>query len=124
MTAVRRGFTVIELLVVLAVVALLISVAAPRYVAHLDRAQETVLRHNLRAIREALDKFYADRGRYPVDLQELVSARYLREMPEDPMTRRRDTWLVQRAQGQESGVHEVRSGAAGRAHDGTDYASW
>src|SRR5207247_5814493 len=87
-----RGFTLIELLVVMAAMGLLLSLAAPRYVEHVDRAREVVLRQNLAGLRDAIDKFYADRARYPKNLQELVQQRYLRQVPLDPVTDRIDTW--------------------------------
>ncbi len=120
----QGGFTLIELLVVLAAMGLLLSIAAPRYVEHVDRGRETVLRHNLMGLREAIDKFYADRARYPRDLAELVTERYLRQVPLDPVTDRADAWVIVRPQGQSTGVFDVRSGAAGVARDGTAYAAW
>ena len=120
-----RGFTLIELLVVLAALALLLGIAVPRYVEHVDRARETVLRQNLAALRDAIDKFNADRGRYPVDLAELARERYLREVPRDPLTDRSDTWLVvQPPQGAEGKVYDVHSGAPGQGRDGKPYATW
>jgi general secretion pathway protein G len=123
----RRGFTLIELLVVLAAMAVLLSLAAPRYIQHVDRSREVVLRHNLAALREAIDKFHADRARYPASLQELVTERYIRSVPVDPVTDRSDTWVVVGASGQGQAadrVNDVRSGAPGKAADGSDYASW
>lgn len=115
----------IELLVVMAALGLLLALAAPRYVEHVDRGRETVLRHNLAGTREAIDKFYADRARYPVDLSELVAQRYLRRVPLDPLTDRADTWLVvPPPQGEQTGVFDLRSGAPGKARDGSAYASW
>lgn len=120
-----RGFTLIELLVVMAALGLLLSIAAPRYVEHVDRAREVVLHQNLLGLRDAIDKFYADRARYPKDLQELVLQRYLRQVPIDPVTDRADTWVLVPPAGQTSGaVFDVRSGAPGRARDGSAYASW
>lgn len=119
-----HGYTMIELLVVLAAMGLLLSVAAPRYAEHLDRGRETVLRHNLVGLREALDKFYADRARYPRDLPELVTERYLREIPVDPITDRADSWRAVPPRGVVGGVADVRSGAPGKARDGSPYASW
>ena len=109
----QRGFTLIELLVVMAALGLLLAIAAPRYVEHVDRAREVVLRQNLAAVRDAIDKFYADRARYPADLQELVQARYLRQVPLDPVTDRNDTWVLVPPHRQPGGVFDVRSGAAG-----------
>jgi general secretion pathway protein G len=127
------GFTVIELLVVLAAIGLLLSVAAPRYVRHLDTARETALREDLHQLRDSIDKFYADQGRYPKSLAELVTKRYLRGIPEDPMTQRVDSWIAvaPKAPGATSGqglptegVADVRSGAQGNSQDGSTYASW
>ena len=121
----RRGFTLIELLVVLAALALLLGIAVPRYIEHVDRARETVLRQDLVAMRDAIDKFNADRGRYPADLAELARERYLREVPRDPLTDRSDSWVVvQPPQGAEGKVCDVHSGAPGQARDGQPYATW
>lgn len=114
----------IELLVVLAAVGLLLSVAAPRYAEHLDRGRETVLKHNLAGLREAIDKFYGDRARYPVDLAELVTQRYLREVPVDPVLDRADGWVMVPPRGAQAGVADVRSSAPGKGRDGSSYASW
>lgn len=120
-----HGFTLIELLVVLAALALLLGIAVPRYVEHVDRARETVLRQNLAALRDAIDKFNADRGRYPAELAELARERYLREVPRDPLTDRRDTWvIVPPPQGSEGKVYDVHSGAPGQGQDGKPYATW
>lgn len=121
----RRGFTLIELIVVMAIVALLVSVAAPRYLASLERGRETALRSSLAVMRQAIDQFAADRGRYPISLTELVQARYLRQLPEDPMTHRPDSWLLLPPPPDDlmvGGVWDVRSGAAGRARGGQPYA--
>lgn len=118
------GFTIIELLVVMAALGLLLAIVAPRYVNHVDQAREAVLRQNLAGLREAIDKFYADRARYPTDLQELVAERYLRQVPLDPVTDRSDTWIVIAPRGRQGAVADVRSGAAGRAKDGSAYAAW
>jgi general secretion pathway protein G len=121
-----RGFTIVELLVVLAALGLLLALAAPRYVEHVDRSREAVLKHNLKATREAIERYHADRGRYPATLQELVLARYLREVPLDPITDRIDTWVLSAPGGSAAAgaVFDVKSGARGNARDGTAYASW
>lgn len=119
------GFTVIELLVVLAAIALLLSVAAPRYMQHLDTAREVALKENLHQMRDAIDKFYSDQARYPAALDDLVKKRYLRGVPEDPFTQRSDSWVIvapgDRAPG---AVFDVRSGAKGQARDGSRYETW
>ena len=123
----RGGFTLIELIVVMAVVALLTSLAAPRYFDAVARAREASLRSSLRTLREAIDQYAADRGRYPETLADLATLRYVRELPEDPMTGRRDIWvaLSPAPDGVTPGaVADVRSGAAGRARDGGLYADW
>ncbi len=123
-SAAGRGFTVIELLVVMAVLAVLASLVAPRYMDRVDGARETVLRHNLVGLRTAIDQFYRDQSRYPQNLEELVAKRYIREIPADPVTGRRDTWVLKPpAEGGQS-VFDVKSGASGNARDGTAYASW
>ncbi|TMH06979.1 MAG: prepilin-type N-terminal cleavage/methylation domain-containing protein [Betaproteobacteria bacterium] len=124
-SAVKRGFTLIELLVVMAALGLLLAISAPRYTEHVDRAREAVLRQNLASMRDAIDKFYADRARYPAELQELVQQRYLRQVPIDPITDRIDSWVLLPPPGQNAGaVADVRSGAMGNAHDGSAYAKW
>ena len=124
-----RGFTLIELLVVLAIIATLLSVAVPHYFGSIDNAKETALRKDLSVIRDAIDQYHADKGKYPETLQELVAARYLRSIPPDPITGATDQWAVETAttgSGTEaaSGVRDVKSGAPGNGKDGTAYASW
>lgn len=119
-----RGFSLIELLVVLAAIALLLSIVAPRYVHHVDRAREAALRSNLAALRDAIDKFHADRNTYPEKLADLVEGRYLRAVPVDPVTERDDTWRAVPPPGQSSSIADVRSGAEGQALDGRPYAAW
>ncbi len=121
----RRGFTLIELMVVMAVLALLAMLVSPRYFKSVEQARETALRTNLQETRRAIDQYFTDRGQYPSSLQDLVDERYLRSLPIDPMTDRADTWtLVAPRNGQRGNVYDLRSGAAGQASDGTAYATW
>jgi general secretion pathway protein G len=118
----RRGFTLIELLVVMAIIGALLALAAPRYFQHVDRTKETVLKSDLAAMRDALDKYYADTGRYPKSLDDLVARRYLRKIPPDPITESDATWLVVAPADPALGsVYDVRSGASGATLDGRPY---
>lgn len=121
----RRGFTLIELLVVLAIVALLLSIAVPRYYGSLDKSKETVLKENLYQLRDAISKYHADKGKYPESLEALAADKYLRKVPLDPITESTATWVVVApADPQKSGVFDVKSGAAGKGLDGTEYGQW
>ncbi len=112
-------------MVVMAIVALLLALAMPRYFAHLDKAHDTILKQDLATMRDAIDKFHGDRGRYPESLEELVNARYLRALPVDPITERADSWqIVAPDNGETGAVYDVKSGAPGVAHDGSAYADW
>ena len=90
----KLGFTLVELMVVLAVIALLLSVVVPDYMGRMRRAEEAVLQENLLLMRDALDKHYADAGKYPGSLEELVAKRYLRSIPKDPFTQSAGTWVA------------------------------
>ena len=123
--ALRRGFTLIELLVVMAIIATLLSIAAPRYFGQVDVAREKALLQSLEVMRDSIDKFRADTGKYPATLTELVEKRYLRKLPVDPITESAETWeLVPPADPNESGVWDVRSGARGSGRDGRPFAEW
>jgi len=119
------GFTILELLVVMAIIGTLLSLAAPHYFRSIDKAKQAALRENLVVLRHTLDHYYADQGVYPSSLQELVSRRYLRSIPQDPVTASAATWLIvgpsDKAMG---GVADVRSGAAGKGDDGVPYGEW
>lgn len=123
----RTGFTLIELIVALTIISLLLAVAAPRYFHSVQRSKETALKQNLATLRDAIDKFYSDQGKYPDALADLISRRYLRALPQDPLTQSIDTWVTvtppvdAAARGQ---VYDVKSGAAGTAGDGKAYAEW
>ena len=120
------GFTLMELMVVMAIIATLLTLALPRYFHSVDRSREAVLRQDLHIMRDAIDKFMADRGRYPATLEELAERRYLRKVPPDPITDSASTWIVVAPPGSESpeGVYDVRSGAPGNSLDGEAYESW
>jgi general secretion pathway protein G len=124
-TPVKNGFTLIELLVVMAIVGLLLTLAVPRYFGGVNRAEETVLRENLYQMRDAIDKYYADNARYPDSLDDLVSRKYLRKIPLDPIADSADLWvLVPPSDPQKGGIYDVKSGAKGNGRDGTAFSTW
>ena len=121
----KKGFTLIELLIVLAIVAVLLTIAVPRYYASLDRSKEAVLKENLYQLRDAIGKYYADKGKYPQTLESLATDKYLRKVPLDPITDSASTWLVVSPEDpQKTGVFDVRSGAPGKALDGSEFSTW
>lgn len=121
----KSGFTLVELLVVMAVIALLLSIAVPRYFSSVEKSREAVLRENLSLTRQALDKYYGDNGIYPETLDQLVSKKYLRSLPLDPITDSNATWVIISPDVPEKGVvFDLRSGATGNARDGTAYKDW
>jgi general secretion pathway protein G len=121
------GFTLVELLVVMAIIATLLTIAVPRYFASVDRSKETVLKQSLVVMRDAIDKYYADNGRYPERLEELAEKRYIRSIPVDPITETTSSWVVVAAPADaavKGSVYDVKSGAPGTALDGTNFADW
>jgi len=121
----RRGFTLIELLVVLAIIATLLTIALPRYFGSLDKSKEAVLKENLFQMRDAISRYHADKGRYPESLDQLATDKYLRKVPVDPVTDSVTTWITVRSEDpQKSGVYDVKSGANGKASDGSEYGQW
>lgn len=120
----QRAFTMIELMVVMAMVATLIAIAMPRYFDGLERAKETALRQNLKEMREAIGHYHEDKGQYPASLETLVSERYLRFIPEDPITESVESWQVIQLSQSQSGVYDVVSGSEATAKDGTAFSSW
>jgi len=121
-----RGFTLLELLFVLVIVALLASIVGPMLVGSIGRARESTLKEDMHLMRRAIDDYYADNGKYPSELTDLVDKRYLRGIPADPVTERQDTWVVVRTgndRGQ-GGIIDVHSGSELAANDGTYYRDW
>ena len=107
------------------IVALLLTLAVPRYFHSVNRARESVLRQDLAVMRDALDKHFADTGRYPQTLEELVQRKYLRGIPRDPVTDSPTTWtVVPPADTAQGGIYDIRSGAEGTASDGSAYSDW
>ena len=119
------GFTLIELMVVMTVIALLISIAVPRYFHSIDNAKEATLKQSLSVMREAIDKYYGDNERYPSSIQELVSKKYIRAVPVDPITETNDSWVIISPGLDITGsIYDIKSGAAGNAKDGSAYSEW
>ncbi len=113
------------MLVVLVVIAMLLTIAAPRYMRSLARSREAVLRQDLSAMRESIDKFYGDTGKFPPTLATLVEQRYLRSIPVDPITKSAELWVATLAEDpDDTGVRDVHSGAEGVGQNGEPYAQW
>jgi general secretion pathway protein G len=125
-----RGFTIIELMVVISIIMILISVAVPIYSQSILRAKEAVLRQDLFSMRSVIDQYTMDKGKAPQSLDDLVQAGYLKELPTDPFTNAKDTWQVSQedvllsVDQNEPGISDVHSGANGTATDGRPYSEW
>lgn len=120
-----KGFTLIELLVVLGIIALMLTLAVPRYFPSIDKSKEVVLADNLRNLRAVIDQYYGDTGRYPDSLDQLVEKKYLRELPVDPVTDSAGTWIIVPPEdGSKGGVYNIRSGAPGNDRSGKPYSEW
>ncbi|MDO6385635.1 MULTISPECIES: type II secretion system protein [unclassified Uliginosibacterium] len=118
-----RGFTLIEMIVAMAILALLLTIAVPRYFDGLDRSKDAVLMENLKVTRDVIDKFYGDNGRYPDSLGELVDKRYLRALPVDPITQSSRSWVIVPPEPPLRGqVYDLHSGAKGHTKDGRPYS--
>jgi general secretion pathway protein G len=126
----RRGFTLIELMIVIAIIAILLSVAVPIYSTHLRRANEAALKQDLFSMRQAIDQYSQDKMKAPQSLQDLVSAGYLRALPKDPFTNSDSTWqavqedVLTSIDQQEPGISDVKSGSNLVSSEGTPYSSW
>ncbi len=126
----RRGFTLVELMVVMTIVTILVSIAVPLYQRSILRAKESVLKNNLFTMRTVIDEYTIDKQKAPQTLQDLVSEGYLRQIPIDPMTDSTETWRVimedalASANQTEPGIFDVRSGSDKVSLDGTPYAEW
>lgn len=119
------GFTLIELLVVMAIIATLLSIATPRYFHSIEKSKEAVLRQDLNTMRDALDKYYGDTGKYPAALDDLVTKKYIRSIPEDPVAGNTTSWItVAPDDPAKGGVYDIKSGALGNGRDGTPYSEW
>ncbi len=121
----KSGFTLIELLVVMAIIAVLLTIATPRYFHSVDKSKEAVLRQNLVLTRQAIDKYFSDNGKYPDAIDDLVTKKYLRSLPYDPISESNSTWVIVAPASQDKGgVYDIKSGATGTGIDGTAYKDW
>jgi len=119
------GFTLLELVIVLAVIGILATIAQSGLFRPATlRAREAALKQDLFVFRDVIDQFYADQGRYPNDLDELVEMEYLRSIPPDPFTRSADTWVPVPYEGDEGGIVDVHSGSEGVGSDNIAYSAW
>lgn len=119
----EKGFTLVELMIVVSIVGILATIAAPSYQSSLIRAKETVLRQDLFTLRELLDHHRADQGKYPPSLDGLVSAGYLRAIPKDPFTNSSSSWQ-EITEPTEGGIFDVYSGSDLVGANGTPYNKW
>ena len=130
MRALDRGFTIIELLVVVSLIVILSTMGMTQYRQSVLHAREATLHEDLFRLRDAIDQYYADKGQYPSTLDALVSDGYLRKLPDDPMTKSSSTWQTVPAEPDpnnpvaEPGVYDVKSGSEGTSLDGTKYSEW
>lgn len=126
----ESGFTLVELLVVIAIISVLAAMAVVQYRNSIQLAQEATLKTNLVRMRDAIDQYYADKGKYPASLDALVTDHYLRKMPEDPFTKSADTWQTVPAEpdpsnpSAEPGIYDVKSGAQGQGLNGSSFTDW
>ncbi len=126
----QRGFTLIELMVVISMILILISVAVPMYMRSIQRARDAVLRQDLYSLRQSIDQFTLDKQRAPQSLDELVQEHYIGQIPVDPCTNSKDTWQVEQedymlaVDQTQPGITNVHSGCQGTAADGTPYSTW
>ena len=124
------GFTLIELLIVITLITILASMGVVQYRNSIQSSKEAVLRTDLFRMRDAIDQYYADKGKYPASLDTLVSEGYMRKIPEDPITKSAETWQTDPAEpdpsnpSAEPGIYNVKSGATGTALDGSSYSDW
>ena len=125
------GFTLIELMIVISVILILVSVALPAYNQSIWRARESVLKQNLFSIRSVISQYTLDKQKAPQSLQDLVTGGYFKQIPNDPMTDRNDTWTVEEetdtimtVDQQEPGIFDVHSGSTAVGSDGTAYNTW
>jgi len=121
----RQGYTLIEMMIVISIISILATMALPSFQKQLVRAKETNLRRSLFIMRDTIDQYFADHGRYPGSLQDLETEKYIRKIPMDPLTGSPDTWITIPPEGfAEGNIYDVHSGSNKVSLDGTPYNEW
>jgi len=126
----RRGFTLIEMIIVISIIAILVAIAVPIYTQHLRRAKEAVLKEDLYSMRSSIDQYTQDKNKAPQQLDDLVTAGYLHAIPKDPFTNSSDTWqvvsedIVLALDQSQPGITDVHSGSDQISSEGTAYNTW
>ena len=120
----NRGFTLLELSIVIAILGILVMIAIPNGVSYTKRAREATLKQQLVTFRDLIDKFYSDNKRYPTTLEELVEKKYIRIIPTDPLTNSNETWETEESEPGMEDVYNVHSGSQERGIDGTQISEW
>jgi len=120
----QRGYTLIELMVVLTIIGILATIAQPNLQRTVIRAREASLRQSLFVLRDVIDQFYADNGSYPDSLEDLVEKHYIRALPEDPVTKSSSTWIIIPPEDAKGGVYDIHSGSDLIALNNEPYNEW
>jgi len=124
----ERGFTLLEMLIVVALVGIMASLAVVQFKHTPQKAKEAVLKEDLYILRDIIDQYFTDKGKYPSTLQDLVDAGYIRKIPVDPITGSSESWQIENVPAEEGedagGIYDVHSGAPGAGLDGTNYSEW
>ena len=126
----QSGFTLIELMIVMAIIGILATLAIPSFVVAVKHAREAVLKEDLQTMRSAIDSYTMDKQKAPQSLDDLIQDGYLKKIPEDPMTHSKDTWVTDTSDAMysldetESGINNVHSGSEATGSDGQPYSSW
>ena len=121
----NQGYTIIEMLTVVAIISILVTIAVPSFQRSIIRAKEASLRNSLFILRDVIDQYYADQGEYPQALEDLTDKKYIRSVPVDPFTRSAETWILIPPEGDEvTGIYDVHSGSNRVSLYGTPYNEW
>lgn len=121
----NKGFTLIEIMIVMSIIAILLTIAQPMYRESTIKAKEAILMENLFSLRDVIDQYYVDKGKYPDSLEDLTGNGYIRSVPKDPFTKSVETWqIIPPPEGYEGNLYDIHSGSDKIALDGTAYNEW